>query len=164
MRLKINSATLALLFSVLGSVTGSGVAEELTVLKDPNCGCCEKWIAAFPKRSTFTIEHPRNLAQRKHEFGIHAEIQSCHTAVSEGGYVFEGHVPPQLVSRYLAGEKSEDGVGLTVPGMPIGSVGMEIGGRFEPYTVYEIHKNGSISPYLQVVSKTQQSALSVKIN
>lgn len=162
MPIKHTSATLALLFSVLVSVTGAVAAQELTVLKDPNCGCCEKWLNALPKDFIIEVEHPPNLAQRKREYGIRAEIQSCHTAVSDSGYVFEGHVPPQLVSRYLGGEKSESGIGLAVPGMPIGSVGMEIGSRFQPYTVYEIYKNGSINPYLHIVSAKQQAALSVK--
>lgn len=162
MPIKHTSATLALLLSVLVSVTGAVAAQELTVLKDPNCGCCENWLNALPKDFIIEIEHPQNLAQRKREYGIRAEIQSCHTAFSDRGYIFEGHVPPELVSRYLDGEKSENGIGLTVPGMPLGSVGMEMGSRFQPYTVYEIYKNGSITPYLHIVSAKQQAALSVK--
>jgi hypothetical protein len=65
-----------------------------------------------------------------------------------------------LVSHYLAGKKSENGIGLTVPGMPVGSVGMEMGTRFQPYTVYEIKKDGSITPYQQIASLEQQQALS----
>ena len=63
---------------------------------------------------------------------VPAELQSCHTAVI-GRYVIEGHVPPQEVKRLLS-EKPE-GIGLAVPGMPIGSVGMEQGGRKDPYDV-----------------------------
>ena len=63
---------------------------------------------------------------------VPAELQSCHTAVI-GRYVIEGHVPPQEVKRLLA-EKPK-GIGLAVPGMPIGSVGMEQDGRKDPYDV-----------------------------
>ena len=69
-------------------------------------------------------------------------------------------IPLFLVSHYLAGKKSENGIGLTVPGMPVGSVGMEMVTRFQPYTVYEIKKDGSITPYQQIASLEQQQALS----
>ncbi|EKE78599.1 DUF411 domain-containing protein [Idiomarina xiamenensis] len=159
MSIKRNIAVLAILFSVSASVTGS---EEplLTVLKDPNCGCCEQWLQALPDSFSVSVEHPNNLTQLKRDSGISAAVQSCHTAISDNGYVFEGHVPPTLVSNYLAGEKSENGIGLTVPGMPVGSVGMEMGSRFQPYTVYEIKQDGSVIPYQQIASSEQQQTLS----
>lgn len=159
MSIKRNIAVLAMLFSV--SVSATDVEEQqLTVLKDPNCGCCEKWLQALPDSFSVSVQHPNNLTQRKRDAGISAEVQSCHTAISSNGYVFEGHVPPTLISHYLAGKKSANGIGLTVPGMPAGSVGMEMGTRFQPYTVYEIKEDGSITPYQQIASLEQQQALS----
>lgn len=159
MSIKRNIAVLAMLFSVPVSATGSE-ERKLTVLKDPNCGCCEQWLRALPDSFSVSVQHPDNLTQRKRDAGISAEAKSCHTAISDNGYVFEGHVPPTLVSHYLAGKKSANGIGLTVPGMPVGSVGMEVGTRFQPYTVYEIKKDGSVTPYQQIASLEQQQALS----
>ncbi|WP_322407105.1 DUF411 domain-containing protein [Idiomarina sp. PL1-037] len=158
MSIKRNSAILAMLFSVSMSVAGA--EEQLRVLKDPNCGCCEKWLKALPESLNVSVQHPIDLTQQKRQAGISADIQSCHTAISDSGFVFEGHVPPVLVSRYLEGDKSTNGIGLTVPGMPVGSVGMEMGSRFQPYTVYEVKKDGSIAPYQQVASIKQQKKLS----
>ena len=156
MSIKRNSAVLAMLLSV----SATGAEQLLTVLKNPNCGCCEKWFKALPENLDVSVQHPVDLMQQKRQAGISADIQSCHTAISDSGFVFEGHVPPALTSRYLEGDKSTNGVGLTVPGMPIGSVGMEMGNRFQPYIVYEVKKDGSITPYQQVTSIKQQEKLS----
>ncbi|GAP75501.1 MULTISPECIES: DUF411 domain-containing protein [Pseudoalteromonas] len=162
MFIKRNSTVLAMLFSVSVPATDSQ-EQQLTVLKDPNCGCCEQWLKALPDGFSVSVQHPNNLTQRKRDSGISAEVQSCHTAISNNGYVFEGHVPPTLVAHYLAGKKSDNGIGLTVPGMPLGSIGMEMGTQFQPYTVYEIKSDGSITSYRQIVSLERQKALSKEV-
>ncbi len=74
------------------------------------------------------------LAQVKLEQGVPASLQSCHTAVI-GDYVFEGHVPPGTILRFL--KEKPEARGLAVPGMPAGSPGMEMGGRVDPYDVVQ---------------------------
>ena len=105
----------------------------VTVYKSPTCGCCVAWVEhlqehGFPVE-TVDVGDPQGV---KAEYGIPAELQSCHTAVVDG-YVVEGHVPAADVKRLLA-EQPEAG-GLAVPGMPIGSPGMEQGDTVQPYDV-----------------------------
>lgn len=75
----------------------------LTVYKDANCGCCEKWLTHISERGFSVSAHNiNNLYEFKQSKGIPASMQSCHTAVSSQGYVFEGHVPAKFISRFLA--------------------------------------------------------------
>ncbi len=120
----------------------------MTVYKSPTCSCCEKWIehmqgAGFDIR----IEHPDDLLAIKLKNGIERDLQSCHTAVFDG-YFFEGHVPADDVKRFLT-EKPADAAGLSVPRMPVGSPGMEMDGRQEPYQVMLVTKQGEKRSYSQ---------------
>jgi len=81
--------------------------------------------------------------------------QSCHTAVSSHGYVFEGHVPARHIKAFLANPPA-DAIGLAVPGMPLGSPGMEVGSRFDPYEVLLLKKDGSSEVFARVDSPAQQ--------
>lgn len=106
--------------------------QEITVHKDPNCGCCSGWVrhlqqAGFAVKAIDTTE----LEAIKTRLGVPADLAACHTA-EVAGYVVEGHVPALALQRFLA-EKPE-AAGLAVPGMPIGSPGME-GGTPEQYDV-----------------------------
>ena len=104
-----------------------------TVFKSPSCGCCAKWVSALNEAGIeLTVKDLDSVAKIKQMLRVPAELQSCHTAVI-GRYVIEGHVPPQEVKRLLA--ERPKGIGLAVPGMPIGSVGMEQDGRKDPYDV-----------------------------
>ena len=109
----------------------------VTVYKSPTCGCCSKW-ADHLRENGFTVEtvDVQDLSAVKRRYGIPPALQSCHTAVVEG-YVVEGHVPAADVRRLLA--ERPDAAGLTVPGMPIGSPGMEQGDTAEPYDVLLVH-------------------------
>lgn len=122
MFIKRSGAILVKLFSL--SVAGE--EQQLMVLKGPYCGCCDKRLKALPKSLNVSVQHPMDLMQCKREAGISADIQSCHTVISDSGFVFEGHAPPAHALRYLDGEKSITGIGLTVPGVPLGSVGLEM--------------------------------------
>jgi hypothetical protein len=111
----------------------------VTVHKDPNCGCCSDWIkhlerAGFPVNAIDTGA----LAAAKTRLGVPGDLSACHTA-EVAGYVVEGHVPAVALIRFLA-EKPQ-AVGLAVPGMPIGSPGME-GGEPETYDVIMFGKSG----------------------
>lgn len=105
----------------------------IRVWKDPNCGCCTGW-AEHLRRNGFGVVVTDTAAMQevKARLGVPPELASCHTAET-GGYVIEGHVPAHAIKRLIA-EKSP-GRGLAVPGMPIGSPGME-GGAPETYEVF----------------------------
>ena len=125
-----------------GSDAGAGT--QVVVYQNPACGCCGKWIAHL-ERDGFEVEvHKTNEVNRvKEREGITAATAACHTALVEG-YVVEGHVPARDIERLLS--ERPDIKGLTVPGMPAGSPGME-GGRSEPYDVLAIAHDGSTSVY-----------------
>lgn len=98
-------------------------ATRVTVYKDPNCGCCSNWNRAMQKAGfVIDVRDTPNIAQVKGSLGVPEALASCHTAVV-AGYLFEGHVPPDLVQKVLAEKPAL--VGLFVPGMPAGSPGME---------------------------------------
>lgn len=104
----------------------------INVWKDPNCGCCTGW-AEHLRRNGFavTVTDTAAMQEVKARLGVPRELASCHTA-EIGGYVIEGHVPAHAIKRLIAENASAQG--LAVPGMPIGSPGME-GGAPETYEV-----------------------------
>jgi hypothetical protein len=105
----------------------------LEVYASPWCGCCGAWIEHMQAAGfAVQVNEQDDLAPIKEMLGIAPELQSCHTAVVDG-YVVEGHVPAREVRRLL--EERPAAVGLAVPGMPIGSPGMEQGSAREPYDV-----------------------------
>lgn len=114
----------------------------IKVWKDPNCGCCTGW-AEHLGRNGFVVTVTDTVAMQevKARLGVPRELTSCHTA-EVGGYVIEGHVPAHAIKRLIA-EKSA-GRGLAVPGMPIGSPGME-GGASEIYDVILFGQKPSLS-------------------
>lgn len=128
----------------------------LDVYKSPTCGCCGNWIEHMQHENfAMTTHHPADLAAEKQKLGVAPRFQSCHTAVSEDGYVFEGHVPAKLVQRFLK-EKPAGAIGLAVPGMPEGSPGMEAGDRFSPYQVLLLKEDGTSELYASIDSAPEQ--------
>jgi hypothetical protein len=110
------------------------------VFKTPTCGCCGAWVdhlraAGFPVK---VVEVDDTTATRKRH-GLPERFGSCHTGIVNG-YVVEGHVPAAEVKRLLATKPAV--IGLAVPGMPVGSPGMEYGDRKDPYDVFLIDKSG----------------------
>ncbi len=114
---------------------------KITVAKNPLCGCCSKWMS-YMEKNGFDVREEKNssVAEYKKKFGIPRRLSSCHTAVVEG-YVIEGHVPAEDIRRLL--KEKPDIKGLTVPGMVVGSPGMEQGNRKNSYDVLAIKKDGS---------------------
>jgi len=107
---------------------------RITVYKSPTCSCCEAWVAHLrPLGFDPRVEHPADLDAVKRRHGVPPGLESCHTALVEG-YVIEGHVPGDLVVRLVRDRPRT--LGLAVPGMPIGSPGMEMPGV--PASRYEI--------------------------
>jgi hypothetical protein len=136
--------TSAIVFVMLNSQTV--VAEEITVYKSPTCGCCNKWVDHL-KDSGFEVKsYNRNdMPQVKQQLGVAPPLQSCHTAIING-YVIEGHVPATDIQRLLSEKPAIHG--LTVPGMPMGSPGME-GPRKDRYDVLAIDKQGKTTVFSQ---------------
>lgn len=131
-------------------------AEMLTVYKSPSCGCCTAWIDHVEAEGfATTIKHPSDLEAIKNRYQIVPGLRSCHTAVSSQGYVFEGHIPARYIHQFLANPPA-DALGLTVPAMPVGSPGMEVAGRFMPYQVLLIKKDGSTEVFVSVDNPAQQ--------
>tara|TARA_Y100001936_G_C15913823_1_gene580096 strand:- start:49 stop:516 length:468 start_codon:yes stop_codon:yes gene_type:complete len=124
--------------------------EKLIVHKTPTCGCCSKWIDHM-KANGFLLEtkNHESLLKIKDELKINTKYRSCHTAISEEGYFFEGHIPSKYVRKFLL-EKNKDALGLSVPGMPLGSPGMEIEDRFTPYNIIIHYKDGTDAVYARV--------------
>jgi hypothetical protein len=117
----------------------------LVVYKSPTCGCCEKWVGHM-QGAGFAVEvhNLGDLGAIKDEVGVPFGQGSCHTA-KIGDYFVEGHVPADDVKRLLA--EKPDARGLTVPGMVVGSPGMEQGDVKVPYDVLLVAKDGSTSVY-----------------
>lgn len=117
----------------------------MTVYKDPNCGCCEQWVAHV-KAAGFvvTVRDTADMQTVKASLGVPDALGSCHTA-RVGTYTIEGHVPADLIKKLLA--EKPVARGLAVPGMPIGSPGMEQGNRKDPYDVLLFDKAGKTKVY-----------------
>ena len=124
--------------------TPTAVAEEIVVYKSPTCGCCKKWVQHMRENGfKVTVHEQYNVTPVKNEMGVPRQLRSCHTA-KVGGYVVEGHVPADVVKKLL--EEKPDIAGVAVPGMPMGSPGME-GFRRDPYDIIAFSKSGKSSIY-----------------
>jgi len=134
----------------------SNLKQILQVYKNPSCGCCEKWVAHINTAGFQTKVHNRaDLSGLKQKKGIAPRYRSCHTAISQNGYVFEGHVPAKFIKKFLL-DQPENALGLSVPAMPAGTPGMEMGNRFMPYQVLLLKKDGTSEVYAFVKSSKEQ--------
>ncbi|HEU4830065.1 MAG TPA: DUF411 domain-containing protein [Gemmatimonadales bacterium] len=121
-------------------------APVISVYKSPSCGCCKNWVEHV-KAAGFTVEvhDVDNLSDIKADAGVPASARSCHTAIV-GGYAIEGHVPAATIQRLL--EEKPAIAGIAVPGMPVGSPGMEVPGQpADKYDVVAFKADGSTSVY-----------------
>lgn len=121
-------------------------SETLVVYKSPTCGCCSAWVEHV-QEAGFEVEvhDVPNVQPVKDEHGLPGHLGSCHTALV-GGYVVEGHVPADVIRRLLA--ERPDVAGIAVPGMPMGSPGMEVpSGRTDPYDVMAFTRDGKVSVF-----------------
>jgi len=134
----------------------TGTMKTMDVYKESTCGCCVNWIEHMQQNGfASTVHHPRNLNAVKAELGVLPEWQSCHTAVTEEGFLFEGHVPARYITQFLAAP-AVGALGLAAPGMPMGSPGMEMGNRFTPYDVLLMKKDGTSQVYASIKSPADQ--------
>ena len=146
-----------LLFLLTSFVGASNISKlhsdsslELLVHKTPTCGCCKMWVKHMEENGfTVNTKDHQSLVKIKEELKINPEHRSCHTGVSSQGHFFEGHIPSKYVSQFLS-EGNPDAIGLSVPGMPLGSPGMEVEDRFTPYDVLVHLKDGSTKVYAEI--------------
>jgi len=123
---------------------------QIEVWKSPTCGCCKDWIKHLEANGFEVKTHEVSDAAKQNiraQLGLADKFGSCHTAVTSG-YVVEGHVPAREIRRLL--KDRPRAVGIAVPGMPVGSPGMdgpEYGGRKDPYAVLLVKRDGSSSVY-----------------
>ena len=125
--------------SLIAAVAAAGTTgmahagQTMTVFKSPSCGCCQKWVDRM-EEAGFSVDARDTAFMQsvKKKQGIRRQFASCHTALI-GGYVIEGHVPAKDIQRLL--DNQDDINGLSVPGMPMGGPGMEMGSRKDAYNV-----------------------------
>jgi len=131
-------------------------AIPVTVYKDPNCSCCAGWIDHIDKLGfKSTVVHPQDLYAFKDSLNIGSNLRSCHSAVTDNGFVFEGHVPAKYIKQFLK-NPPENSIGLTVPAMVVGTPGMEVGDQFRPYKVLTLNSDGTSTAYAEISSYNQQ--------
>ena len=144
MRIRLIEASLVALLLL---ISGRAAAEELPsvkVYKSPTCSCCSRWADQL-SASGFEVEtvNVRDVVPIKKQFRVPPQLGSCHTAIVDG-YVVEGHVPIADILRLLRERPDKKGIG--VPGMPIGSPGME-GPDPQPFKVYSFDAEGNIEEF-----------------
>ena len=140
---------LTTLLAALASVRGTVLAQQgstVEVYKDPGCGCCANWVKHLQAHGFVTrVTDTKDLASFKTQHQVPTQARSCHTALVDG-YVIEGHVPAADVQRLLKERPSV--LGLAVPGMPIGSPGMEVAGmKAASYNVMSFDRDGELKVY-----------------
>jgi hypothetical protein len=125
-------------------LAGAAAPVAIEVWKSPTCGCCGEWVKHIEAAGLrATVRDTGNNAARA-RLGIPVALGSCHTA-EVAGYAIEGHVPAREIRRLLA--ERPDARGLAVPGMPIGSPGMEQGSRRDAYDVLLVRKDGTTAVF-----------------
>ena len=129
---------------VAGCKDAQAQTVHVTLYATEECGCCHQWAERMTTAGFDLQKHlMRDVTPKKDALMVPLDLRSCHTAEA-GGYVFEGHVPPELIKRFLAERPADHG--LAVPGMPGGSPGMEDSPK-QAYQVLAFQKNGSTRVY-----------------
>ena len=139
------SAVKALVGTVAAVLTACQLKAEalppVVVYRNPGCPCCEKWKQLMAAAGfDITMEEDEDLADRATSLGVPEKLHGCHTG-TVGDYVISGHIPPDDIIRLLR-EKPKI-KGLSVPGMPVGSPGMEVGDQKDSYEVVAFRSDGS---------------------
>jgi len=141
-RTMLAMAPLALL-----ACAGAAQAQTIEVVKSPTCGCCNQWVEHL-RREGFEVRivDTEDVSATARWLGVPDDLRSCHTG-SIGGYAIEGHVPAADIRRLLA--ERPQALGIAVPGMPIGSPGMEQGDTRQPYAVILFTRDGRRTTFAQ---------------
>ena len=133
--------------SPLAAVAAPPAQVLVEVWKDPECGCCKDWVSHLQAAGFAVKVHENGNDAMRARLGMPQKLASCHTGLV-GGYALEGHVPASDVRRLL--KEKPQAVGLAVPGMPVGSPGMDgpiYGKRRDPYEVLLVLKSGETRVY-----------------
>lgn len=134
-----------LLFIVINSAIADDIASEIKVYRDPDCQCCHKWITHLEHNKFNVIDIlTRDMTTVKQTVHLPKAMASCHTAIIDG-YIIEGHVPATDIKRLLL--EKPDIAGLSVPQMPVGTPGMEMGQRKDNFVVFQFDKAGAFKPF-----------------
>lgn len=113
----------------------------VTVYKSKYCGCCGEWVKHMENNGfKVNVIETEALNEVKIKYNVPSSLASCHTAII-GNFIVEGHTPASSIKRFLK-EAPKDAIGLAVPGMPLGSPGMEQGNMKQPYDVLAFDKQG----------------------
>lgn len=149
----VNRVLTLALVTAAASMSGADAAQRqapqgptVQVYKSPTCGCCANWVKHLEANGFATrVTDLENLSEIKTKHNVPGSAQSCHTAIVDG-YVIEGHVPAADVLRLLKDRPAV--LGLAVPGMPIGSPGMEVPNvKPQPYNVMSFDRGGQLKVY-----------------
>lgn len=134
----------ALVLLVLAACSNAAQATTYTMFRDPGCGCCLNWAGHIEEgmEADVASADSDDMSALKTAKGVPRALWSCHT-MEVDGYIIEGHVPAAAIARLLR-ERPKGVVGLAVPGMPLGSPGMEAAGRVQPYEVIAFGPRGQI--------------------
>lgn len=152
LRLPLALLGLAVLSHPSLALAARSAAEPVMVWKNPDCGCCREWITHLRKNGFEVVSNDvKDTAPIRQKLGLPDKFGACHTA-TVGNYVVEGHVPAQELRRLL--KEKPNARGLAVPGMPVGSPGMEAGNTRDAYDVLLVLTDGSSRIYQSYPSKT----------
>jgi len=140
--IRMLAAAAAALLAGPGALLAAPTKVRMTVYKSPTCGCCGNWVKHV-RAAGYVVEEVdvESVEPYKKKHGVPLDLASCHTGVV-AGYAFEGHVPADLIARFLEAPPKL-ARGLAVPGMPLGSPGMEVGGRKDAYDVVLFETSGA---------------------
>ncbi|MDH4570603.1 DUF411 domain-containing protein [Pseudomonas sp. BN414] len=134
--------SLLLLTTLFAGIAQAAEPITMDVYRDPNCGCCKAWISHLRDNGIQVRDHEEtDMAAVKMRVGVPYQLGSCHTGVVDGKFV-EGHVP---ASDVLKLRERPDLLGAAVPGMPVGSPGMEMGDKQDAYQVVGVAQGGKLS-------------------
>jgi hypothetical protein len=135
--------------------SGATASPAIEVFKSATCDCCAAWVKHIQDqgfRTKVVVLDDDSLAAKKRSLGVPDALTSCHTSIL-GAYVLEGHVPASAIRRLLTEQPSA--LGLAVPGMPLGSPGMEVPGQpNDPYDVLLVGKDGATQVFERVTGAT----------
>jgi hypothetical protein len=144
----VRSISLLVLLKVLAITTafaGDAMVKDIVVYKNPECGCCTKWVDYLKDNNyNVTIENTRDVLAVKKRLGVPEKLAACHTAVIDG-YIVEGHITHRDIKRLLLFRP--DVKGIAVPGMPVGTPGMERGSAIQPHKVISFDEQGNMEVF-----------------
>ena len=146
----MKSILMLAILNILGMTTAFAsdtLLRDIVVYKNPECGCCTKWVKYLQDNNyNVTIEHTRDVLAVKKRLGVPEKLAACHTAVIDG-YVVEGHITHRDIKRLLLFRP--DIRGIAVPGMPVGTPGMESGSTVQPYNVMSFDEQGNMEVFVE---------------